>query len=196
MVVCEDIKTIFIAVPKTGTRTIYDVLDKNFNTIHLEDHRVNVPDKYKNYFTFITKRNPYDRFVSIWWSTTNRSKTIKRKNLRDLMGSDKSIHKFCKIFPKIYNTEPIFRSQTIYTNNKIDKILDFDNLENDFLDLDFIKNINVKNIPFLNVTDGQKKDDIKERIYRNNWSQYIDEKVKETVMKYYTEDFNHFNYKI
>jgi hypothetical protein len=194
MLICKDIKTVFIAVPKTGTRSIYKILKEKFNTISLNDHLINVPVKYKDYFTFIVKRNPYDRFVSTWWSSTNRF-VIKRNKIKHLIGNDKSINRFCKIFPQLYNTEKLFKCQSIYyENNKIDKILEFDNLEEEFLKLNFIKDNNIKSIPSINVTYCNKKDDEKPRNYRKHWSHYINNDIKKIILKYYEKDFELLKY--
>ena len=62
-------KFIYIAIPKTGTRSIYSALAKNFPALPGSDagHGHDVPAEYADYPRFCAVRNPYDRWCSTWW---------------------------------------------------------------------------------------------------------------------------------
>lgn len=72
MIYNKDIGYVFVAIPKTGTRSMYKILMEKYSAIEYSDHWHIVPDDMQDFYKFTIVRNPYDRFVSMWWSTTQR----------------------------------------------------------------------------------------------------------------------------
>ena len=66
MFICPDHNIVFVAVPKTATRSIYKILEADFNgeLYNHQDHMQIIPDEFKHYFSFCVIRNPYDRICS------------------------------------------------------------------------------------------------------------------------------------
>lgn len=74
MIVSEKGRFVFVSMPKAGTRSMYAALSKRYGGRRLKGHhhRNDVPLKFRGWFTFSICRNPYDRAVSLWWSTCKR----------------------------------------------------------------------------------------------------------------------------
>lgn len=81
MIILHEHKWIYVATPKTGTRSMINWLETHFpegiEKIGPPSHHVTqVPDhlkrKCKGYRFFTTVRSPYSRMVSLWWSTCMR----------------------------------------------------------------------------------------------------------------------------
>lgn len=72
MIISSNPEFVFISTPKTGTHSMFHVLNENFNTKHLgpktgnQFHEWKVPNQYSNFFKFSTVRNPYERIVALW----------------------------------------------------------------------------------------------------------------------------------
>lgn len=67
MIISNKFKYVFISVPKTGTHTMYDVLQRHFSGKHYGAyHEHQIPHSAEDYYRFITVRNPYNRFASAW----------------------------------------------------------------------------------------------------------------------------------
>jgi len=141
MYISDKYKIIFIAIPKTGTRTIYNVLETHFQGYLYNDHELIIPWKYRRYKSFIIQRNPYDRACSMYWSLCKR--------IGDKYGyieklEENTFVNFLKLLRnKYYLTDNIrgshcYPQSLFHTKNRIDNIISFENLENEFNQLDFV----------------------------------------------------------
>ena len=134
----------FIAVPKTGTRTIYKVLEEQYDGRRQVDHQISVPGVNRNFFTFIIKRNPYDRICSVYWALCRRNPKsdaygwIKSLNERGLANNLENFLLIVKSGKKHRVNHPIPQYK-YYRGNRIDRVLRFENLQEDFNQLPFVK---------------------------------------------------------
>lgn len=110
-------KVVFVAIPKTGTRSIVTYMEDHLNAKKFKGsrtHTVKIPTRLKNHYAFTVVRNPFDRMVSYWWSTCMRPKGSRMEFEAFLQGNRRS-HQY-----------------PFVTNNKLDKIIRYENLDEEF----------------------------------------------------------------
>jgi hypothetical protein len=67
MIISNENKYLFISVPKTGTHSMYELLQEKFDGVrHGGYHHPDVPSAADDYFKFCTVRNPYAKIASAW----------------------------------------------------------------------------------------------------------------------------------
>ncbi len=194
MFISNNPKIVFVAIPKTGTRTMYNVLKEYFNgSLYMEHHQI-IPPQYNDYFSFCTIRNPYDRVCSMWWSTSKRG-LDKRNFIKEakLRGWDNTLNSFCKLL-KIRGTESdrITRTQDSFIlPNRIDAMLRFDHLEEDFNKLPFVKE--PINLPSLNMTKEKTGPNPNAR---PEWTTMVDENSIKIINSVYDKEFTATGYEM
>jgi hypothetical protein len=196
MLINDDLKVLFLAVPKTGTRAIYQHLKNKLNFKIIGDHKTDIPPEYSravNYFKFCGKRDPYKRFVSFWWAFlygTNGGCAGERYQKLidefDMYNIDNFVeyvvnhqdHKAYKIVRT--HTKPQWEW---HKKNKIDCVLDCENLEQE-----------CRRLPFL--VEPMKLE------VRNSFShqrtmtavEYLGQINIEVLNEFYKDDFNNLGY--
>lgn len=114
MIISNKHKVVFVAIPKTGTRSVYNSLRNVFaGELYKEHHKV-IPKEYRDFFKFTIVRNPYDRIVSVWWATTHRGQAdgpiepvpplkrwAKGGKMIAILGNDISFENFCRHLPEL-----------------------------------------------------------------------------------------------
>lgn len=75
MIVMHEHRSVFVSVPKCGTKTLYEYLPAVLGGIRIQSagfHGVRIPSRLSDYRVLTCVRNPYERAVSLWWSTCRR----------------------------------------------------------------------------------------------------------------------------
>lgn len=197
MIISDKHKYVFISVPKTGTRSIYHLLLKDFNGKKGVDHSRQVPAYAKDFYTFLTVRNPYDRAASAYWSTCRRPKSPTSglpsavhhgfQRIFDQNNMENNFKNYLKIIQGDYkgyvidHTLPI--SYFAYTN-KIDFILRFEDIENSFNQLPFVKDF--VSLPILNPTTSKTNENPN---LRPKWESMVDDECISIINDVYSKDF-------
>jgi hypothetical protein len=181
MIISHKHRVVFIAVPKTGTRTIQSNLTKNYaGQLYGGEHNTVVPASSKSYFTFLVKRNPYDRFISMWWATCQRegNKYVPFKSI----GKDNPLA-LAKWMQKTNKKSKLLTRQSEYhKENRIDAILDFESLEEDFNKLPFVSE------QLKGHANGYSQ-------FREPWESYMTDELASVLNSYYKTDFDLLGYK-
>lgn len=199
MIICPNFKIVFIAVPKTGTRSIYRVLQDHYSGRRIQDHLQIVPEQYKNFFTFIVKRNPYDRACSTYWAMCRRNPSFDQYGwlanfkLKDL---ENTLENFLSVAKsrKNYKINHSIQQYKFHNRNRIDQILRFENLQEDFNKLPFIKT--PVELPRINITVDIKSTPKKVRISRPHWKDIVDDKSIKLINEIYAKDFKLLGYEM
>lgn len=197
MIVSEKHKFVFIAIPKTGTRSIYKILKEKYEGFLYREHFKEVPKEYKKYYKFTTIRNPYDRFISMWWSTCKRKSLLNKNksgsNFKELAGSADPLDLLNFMINTDYKgrgSELFSRQTDFIKSNKIDKIIKFENLNQEFNSLPFV-NENI-NLPVLNSTKSKSNNTLNPR--HTDYNYYLNKDIIHMINEYYKDDFNLLNY--
>lgn len=194
MIYSKEKKVIFVAIPKTGTRSVYKNLIENYGAELYREHFPIIPEEYKDYYSFTIVRNPYDRLISMWWSTCKRDISKKKRegagdNFRKLAGGSELIDllKWMNTIKYDGKGSELLSLQSEYLkNNKFDIILENEKLNNQFSNLPFLTNN--KQLLKINTTTGTNNHN---SISRNPIAfHYIDQECLELINKYYAEDFD------
>lgn len=182
-------KFVYVAIPKTGTRSVYELCLNQYSCHIYKEHWNIIPDEYKNYYAFITVRNPYDRAVSMWYFVINSIGSTKSHiKFKEGVpsGSFVDFMKFLIVERKNNLENPFFRTQAEYLKpNRFDMILEMEKLGNDFNKLPFLhheeelKHLN-KTIDVSNIIDVPRK---------VNAFNYINQEAIDLINEYYAEDF-------
>ena len=70
MMILKEHRHVFIAVPRTASRSTYTWLARYYGGATVGSyHQWRVPDHYKDFTIFIGVRNPYERCFSFYWWT-------------------------------------------------------------------------------------------------------------------------------
>ena len=119
----NDPKIVFVAIPKTGTRSIVQYLEKYFGAKKgARTHEDTIPPQFRKHYSFTVVRNPFDRIASEWWAHCCRPKG-----------------KWYGMGLMTYIKKPKWREfqHPYLKNNNLDKVLHFETLEDDFKTLPF-----------------------------------------------------------
>lgn len=207
MFVCNNPKIAYPLIPKTGTRTMLQVLGELFpNGKQISGHKLEIiPNDIDDHFVFTTVRNPYDRLCSAWWSTCKRGedrygylKAFKRHKLPNEMLSflrmiDEGKDPRHQGRPGGARTNAMHAWSMKYWTTKfhIDKILRFENLLEDFRSLPFIPgDIELPHInPTTFVVDYNPH-------VRPPWQELIGEEEAKLVNLMFKDDFEEFGYEM
>lgn len=193
-------KIAFVAVPKTGTRTIYKILKDHFNGKLMGEHMQIIPGKCRSYYSFIIKRNPYDRTCSTYWALCRRNgdryhykEQFKRKGVENtlenfLIHIDNFNLSIRMHLPPQYNW---------YIHNNISKIIEFNHLEEEFNNLPFVKE-KIK-LPVINHTTRKHIPTPEKPVghpIRPHWEEMITSKEGKLINKIYGKDFEYLGYEM
>ncbi|WP_438964785.1 hypothetical protein [Winogradskyella sp.] len=171
----------YIHIPRTGGQSVREFLlkEKDAVIMPLNDRRINGkhPDIWtaKEYFgdlgyTFCTVRNPYDRVVSMF----SHLKKVDKN-----MPSNTDFKKFVFNYAD-YDTfmKPASRW---FNDGDVDYVMRFENLAQDFKDIQAKLNTNRKLIH-------------KNAAPHNNYSMYYDNEIRDFISEKFKGDLERFNY--
>lgn len=195
MIFNEEKKFVFVAIPKTGTRSVYAVLKKKYGAIQFREHWPVIPRKWRGFYKFTIVRNPYDRFVSMWWSTTQRPNLKGAgSNFSELAGGSdmKSLIKWMISLSsdEVFLGKELVSKQSKYLNaNKFHLIL-----ETETLTEDFGKKVKVvsddEEIGIQNPTTISTRNNGPAR-HKDPFHYIKDQETLNLINQYYAEDFKH-----
>jgi hypothetical protein len=199
MVVCYDLKCIYIHIPKTAGTSIEQFLkDNGKNSIdylgvrnnrslhHLlaTELRKELPFLFKKYYKFSLVRNPYDRLLSeYYWTPIPGIGYKSGQSKADFITYVSNVVNKKLYFDNIYNDHFIPQVDFLYSgkNLLVDQIFRYEDL--DWVVQYLKKKLNINNdLPYLNKS--------KNSIKKIEWN----EKQKERIYKIYFRDFINFNY--
>lgn len=189
MSICHKKKIIFIHPSKCAGKSIEHVLF-GFRKMQKSIHRtINDYDdeKLKSYFKFSIVRNPYDRFVSLYFDSKNRVEKDKweNKNFKDFVQYH---YNFYKKNNKKFIRESmsnVFNIVSIDNKVAVDKILKFENLEEDYYNM--LKELKIDGkkfkLPHINKSKNSK-----------HYNTYYDTETKKIIAEMYEKDIKYFRY--
>jgi len=205
-------KVVFYRIPKNASTSIYGHLgranlienyidklqektDKNiYNKIHPSHIK---PDEFKdlvlgeelkNFFSFSSVRNPWDRAVSLYFSIS-KNKEIKEDIKRYYnINKDLSFSLFCSILFE-RKDDPYFiasHNQVLWTQGKYPpkRILRFENINDEFSNM-------VKDYNLVTVSQALPH---KNKTKHTHYSDYYNTETKKLIAEIFEEDIDTFNY--
>ena len=180
MLICDEHKFVFLRNPKTASRSLTKILNQNFNTREIGPyHGQNIPEKYLDYYIFFTVRNPYTRMISTWQHICHQ-----RNWSPEEFTFDKTL-KIQSIITRHLSEEKEPVESWWLQSSVMDKfeanVITYENIENDFNNLDFISEKIV--LP-----------EIGKQNY-GNWKKYYTPEIENKIYKYFRKDFDRFDYK-
>jgi hypothetical protein len=197
MIIDDKKRFVYIAVPKTASKSMSIFLGQTYHPAPLLYHKgirdiTKERPEIRDFFTFGFTRNPFSRLVSIYNDFTKYriyqySELDKRD--RPLLGEFKNFEDFAiNLKDSPWHNDIFFRPQyefvTYEDGTPISFIGKFENLNKDFAKVCDRLNIRSRNLPHFNqgVCDTNK--------YRD----YYSEKSKLAVEELYQKDIEMFNY--
>jgi len=191
MILSEKHRFIYIAIAKTGTRSVYNILKEKYGGKEIGDHRREVPEQYKQMFTFTTVRNPYDRACSAYWSVCNENAgdkygwitLFKSKGYKNTLAN----YLWCVSEGLGYQTTSVPQMFWI-TPNRIDYTIRMERFEYGFSKLPFVSGND--RLPHENSSRFTKFPP------RPVSSALLTNEAITLINKIYREDFDHLEYQI
>lgn len=194
MMICQEHKIIFVAIPKTATRSIYRFLKQNYDGKIAGDHSLKIPPQCRDYFKFAVVRDPYDRICSAYWHSCWRPDRDRYKFERRMQerGLPNTLESFLEIVhnPKTRGRHAILQSK--YLVNDINTLLRFENLAEEFNRLPFLKE--PVELDIVNSTRGKAFRSRKIRPETND--ELLTPRAIELINEIYEDDFKNLGYKM
>lgn len=199
MIIDNERKFIFVAVPKTASTTVHkllNVLGNKQDPYLQEKYHYPIKDILResndisNYFTFGFSRNPWDRLYSSWLEFT-RNKDHLATWSSELPKEFSTFEEFVLGFENSQWSKEIHfqpSSWYLYNNNRpLDFIGKYENFSKDLKTV--FEKLNIVNIDWSNLPHTRKtKRDTDYRIYYNK-------KTLKIVEHFYKDDIINFGYK-
>ena len=183
---------VFASVTKCATMTMFPVLEEHYGGFRHGDkpHHRFIQPWCRDYFTFSVCRNPYDRAVSLWWSTTQRlndddTQSDRYKFRLRCPGCD-DFATFIQWLASARHTtslELVTTQAGWLAGLRIDQYLRFEHLDADFKTLPFY-NGTPEVLPQINATIHDRKP----------WQEYMTPESVAVIDDYYGCDFDKFGY--
>lgn len=177
MIYSHEHKIVFLAVPKTGSRSIWFALREHYGArIYEAYHSMAIPHEFKDYFRFAAVRNPYARMVSFWDYIKFKKRNIHHEVVKRMSFGD-FVHwatekKREGILPQSHYIEQVAIG--------LDALLRTESLSKDWQDLPFYKGIDIGN-----ENKGR---------YGGNWCKFYTPKLMEVIREWAKSDFTLYGY--
>ena len=219
MIVSEALGYVFVSVPKCGSQTLFKVLVESFKGKRVGGmHHNAVPDSALDFYCFTVIRNPYDRAVSIWWSTTQRPerRNDDRYGLRKASSDPDNFETWALevmagVRPAPHVGRVLLRSQQEQLRGvRLDRLLKLEDLEHSFRLLPFVCDPSFK-LPTINATSTRRKPwevDKSAKIVRaqpgevidieprKQYTAYVTNAARQVVQEVYRSDFELGGYEL
>lgn len=205
MLVSIEYEFVYVAPPKTGTRTLYSIFESNLNAKRLssQDHELDIPDEYSGFVSAISCRDPYSRFISSYFFSlvdtnasdgySNEIERAKWKRELDKRNLTLDYKGYMTLVDEIVTNNSCrditdsdtfaLTPQSYYIkNNNIDYILKLENIEE-----------TLNELPFSLTFDPLYKKN-KQNYKRDEAYSQLPTSVIEQINKLYKEDFDNFGY--
>ena len=188
MMVSDAHRYVYVAVPKTGGRSMRRALKGFYGGRALRSgmHQRAIPKTCIDYLIFCTVRNPYDRAVSKWWATTQRGHD--KLGLRKQLSDPDSFECFALnlVGGRLGNGAPpqFWINQLDFVRGITrwpDLILRFERMNEQVHHLPFWTD---EKLPHVNRTDRD----------REPWPYYYTEAAKQAIQEFAADDFTWFGY--
>ena len=178
-------KFIFIHIPKTGGSSVENFFTSGYSEGGFESkHKTAIsyesefPDKFREYFTFSTIRNPWEKCFSHY---NYRAGDPSQSGFsRHLLFSDWLKRKISN--PLVFKTQFDFLKNA-YDEILLDHIMRFEKLQEDFDVVCDKIGIPHSQLPHINKTKHK------------HYTEYYDDETREIVARKYAQDIEHFGYK-
>ena len=188
MPICHKKKIIFIHPSKCAGKSIEHIL---FGFIKMQKSQHESIDKFKDkkfkeYFKFSIVRNPYDRFVSLYFDSKDRIEKDKWKNksFKDFVQYHYDFYKNNKKFIRT-NAGNVLNMVSIDNIVAVDKILKFENLKEDYYNMLKELKIDGKKFKLPHINKSRKS---------KHYSFYYDAETKKIIKEMYKKDIEYFKY--
>jgi hypothetical protein len=196
MIISEKYKYVFVSVMKSGTHSMYNILQKKFKGMHYPrdfngnngrgPYHVNViPEKYSEYYKFTVVRNPYSRAISAWNVCVNIEPYCS--NYKNVL-KDKTFLEFSQWLASFkapgragYVVEPMHK--WLQPAGSFDKIIHIEDIDTEFKELPFTESVSRFKIP--NLLDRTDKE---------NWKQNYTQEIADNVFNWAKKDFELYGY--
>ena len=196
MIVSKKHKYVYVSVMKSGTHSMYHILQKNYEGLHYPRsfnasqkgpyHSNVVPNDFLEFYRFTVVRNPYSRAISAWNVCVNvepyaaaYSGTLTDKSF---LSFAKWLNTFQEPGRAGYVVQPIH--EWLQPSGKFDKILHIENINEEFKDL-----------PFYDSTDTELVvPDLLSRTDKSDWKSHYTEEIAELIYKWAKKDFELYGY--
>jgi hypothetical protein len=194
MRISEKHKFVFVTTPKVATQSLFVILKMHFSPlISVGEHNLNIPEEYKDYFTWSVCRNPYTRMFSAWWALVG-SGSKRPGNKPRAAPFDKYLN--FKTFTRLainggHRVKPHNTRQTDrFTHFRNDMIIRFEYLEADFLLLPFVTT------PIKFVCINTKEDHARRgrKTLVPKYSDVFTQEIADAIYKWEKPIFKRFNY--
>lgn len=188
MIISDTHKFVFVAIPKTGSKSMAAFLLDKFEAYrHGFHHQWKVPELKQDYYIYSVVRNPYERCFSMWWfacKTDNRSGSVFKK------GTPFDTYMNWVIQRKSFDPNPrrnvpeLFMSQSMWFDKSGAR---------QFLKLEDIP-ASLDALPFYkSATEFPHKNRLDEKSDLTFWD-YFGQREAALVHQYCEEDFERFGY--
>lgn len=170
---------VYVAFTKSGSSSMYALLDQHFKGEKRNRTHRRIPDEYKHYPSFCVVRNPYSRLVSWWWSIC-KAEGDRYGHKKEL--ADRGLTTSFTDFLKLWATKNGIAQAPIVNLNQFDYILKLENITND-----------LNTLPFF-----ASKVEFPQRNKRNHphWTDIITAESGKFINDTYREDFELLGYEM
>ncbi len=207
MVISDELKYVYVDIPKTGSRSLVRVLENQFAGKATPRNHQPVfrhPEKWEDYFKFCVVRHPYDRLCSLWWATCCR---VERNHVYQYLQEMKE-NTFYEFIQAYYNrTKTIdpntyfFKQGNLWSCHAVpqnvylecidyDRVLRFETLQEEFNSLPFVNEY--IELPVVNATTAKNK--YTNTKLRPATKEIITQQEKDLIYDLFTEEFEILGY--
>lgn len=189
-------RTVFVQIPKNASTSIHFKLRNSTDNDHNHKTYLDILSEQDNeliesYFSFAVVRNPYDRFISAYEFETQAGARPFNLTFNELILKLESDRLFSEL-PLVFT--PQYKFVTIKSFILVDKIIRYENLNEEWKNISFIINEKNKDYNFTKISD--KLEILNASSTRiGEVDDYYTEETKNIIYSLYKKDFELFNYK-
>lgn len=183
MMVSRKHKAVFVAIPKTGTRTMYSLFRKHLGGELLQDHKILIPNWCRDFYRFTVIRSPYSRAVSCYRSYIYFPRERRKLGIQQY----EDINTFLDVIKNTKKSPVHSRSQHMYLTQRLDKRIRQERYEEGVRELPFMPD----DVEVPRVNSGYSKDQ-----KTDDWRTFLNDQAVQQINEIWAEDFEVLDYPV